>query len=47
MRLSWVKIAAAVVVLVVSFGGAVWTMGLFSGTGSGNRRWSRCRRSSR
>ena len=37
MRLSWVKIAAAVVVLVVSFGGAVWTMGLFSGTGSGNR----------
>jgi len=37
MRLSWGKIAAAVLVLVVSFGGAVWTMGLFSGAGSGNR----------
>ena len=38
MRLSWGKIAAAVLVLVVSFGGAVWTMGLFSGAGSGNLR---------
>jgi len=37
MRLSWGKIAAAVLVLVVSFGGAVWTMGLFSGAGNGNR----------
>jgi hypothetical protein len=37
MRLSWGKIAVAVLVLVVSFGGAVWTMGLFSGAGSGNR----------
>ncbi len=37
MRLSWGKIAIAVLVLVVSFGGAVWTMSLFSGPGSGQR----------
>jgi hypothetical protein len=37
MRPSWGRITAAVLVLVVSFGGAVWTMGLFSGAGSGNR----------
>jgi len=37
MRLSWGKIAIAVLVLVVSFGGAVWTMSLFSGLGSGQR----------
>src|SRR5712692_1075170 len=37
MRLSWGKIAIGALVLIVSFVGAVWTMNLMSGSGSGKR----------
>ncbi len=36
-KIAWGKIAIGALVLVVSFGGAVWTMNLISGSGSGRR----------